>query len=266
METNKVYLGDCIDIMRGLPKCSVDLVFADPPFNIGLKYDNYNDNKSYEEYYKWSEKWIDETYRVLKQTGSIYIAIGDEFAAEIKAILKKIGFLEDRDVALVGHADGHVVISGLAGGAVHVVGDGGLRRGLDLHVLEHFAGLEIAYANVGLVDGLIDMVGGPEHVVRVVDVNAGVVGRMGLGVADVDLGKFVQVDRVGGGRVDGYIGHGEMAAHGGDVKGGRVGARLGRRHGLGRGLGFHLGRRLGVHILDGANGSQSHESGSHATQ
>ena len=92
METNKVYLGDCIDIMRGLPKCSVDLVFADPPFNIGLKYDNYNDNKSYEEYYKWSEKWIDETYRVLKQTGSIYIAIGDEFAAEIKAILKKIGF------------------------------------------------------------------------------------------------------------------------------------------------------------------------------
>lgn len=39
MEVNKVYLGDCIEIMRTLPDASVDLVFADPPFNIGIKYD-----------------------------------------------------------------------------------------------------------------------------------------------------------------------------------------------------------------------------------
>jgi site-specific DNA-methyltransferase (adenine-specific) len=46
----------------------------------------------YEEYYKWSEKWIKETYRLLKNNGSIYIAIGDEFAAEINIILKRTGF------------------------------------------------------------------------------------------------------------------------------------------------------------------------------
>ncbi len=92
MEINKVQLGDCIEIMREMPNNSVDLIFADPPFNIGLKYDNYNDNRSYEDYYYWSKEWISETYRILKNTGSIYIAIGDEFAAEINVILKKTGF------------------------------------------------------------------------------------------------------------------------------------------------------------------------------
>ncbi len=92
METNKVYLGDCIEIMRTFPDKSVDLIFADPPFNIGIKYDVHNDNMSYEDYYNWSEKWIKETYRLLKNNGSIYIAIGDEFAAEINIILKRTGF------------------------------------------------------------------------------------------------------------------------------------------------------------------------------
>jgi len=92
MELNKVYLGDCIDIMNQLPKSSIDLIFADPPFNIGLKYDTYKDDLSYQEYYSWSKKWISKCYRILKTSGSIYIAIGDEFAAEINLILKKTGF------------------------------------------------------------------------------------------------------------------------------------------------------------------------------
>ena len=92
MEVNKVYLGDCIEIMKTLPDKSVDLVFADPPFNIGIKYDVHNDNMPYEDYYTWSKKWIEETYRLLKNNGTIYIAIGDEFAAEINVILKKTGF------------------------------------------------------------------------------------------------------------------------------------------------------------------------------
>jgi DNA modification methylase len=92
MEINKVYLGDCIELMKEIPADSIDLIFADPPFNIGLKYDNYKDNKSYDEYYKWTEKWIRETHRILKKTGSVYIAIGDEFAAEINIILKNTGY------------------------------------------------------------------------------------------------------------------------------------------------------------------------------
>jgi len=92
MEANKVYPGDCIEIMKTLPSGSVDMVFADPPFNIGIKYDVHNDNMPYQEYYNWSEKWIKETQRLLKDNGTIYIAIGDEFAAEINIILKRMGF------------------------------------------------------------------------------------------------------------------------------------------------------------------------------
>ncbi len=92
MEVNKIYLGDCLKIMKKFPDESIDLVFADPPFNIGIKYDNYNDNLPYEEYYDWSKKWINECYRLLKNNGSIYIAIGDEFAAEINLILKQTSF------------------------------------------------------------------------------------------------------------------------------------------------------------------------------
>lgn len=91
-EINKIYLGDCIEIMNNISEESIDLIFADPPFNIGLEYDNYVDKKSYDDYYKWSENWITACYRILKKSGSIYIAIGDEFAAEINIILKQKGF------------------------------------------------------------------------------------------------------------------------------------------------------------------------------
>lgn len=92
MKANYVYKGDCLELMEEIPDESIDLIFADPPYNIGIEYDLYRDNLSYEEYYKWSEKWIRESYRILKRNGSIYIAIGDEFASEINIILKKTGF------------------------------------------------------------------------------------------------------------------------------------------------------------------------------
>ncbi|MHC1593108.1 MAG: DNA-methyltransferase [Methermicoccaceae archaeon] len=92
METDRVYLGDCIDVMKAFPEESIDLVFADPPFNIGMKYDVHDDSMPYEQYYEWSESWLKEAYRLLKPSGSIYVAIGDEFAAELNLILKSTGF------------------------------------------------------------------------------------------------------------------------------------------------------------------------------
>ncbi len=88
---NKIICEDCIKVMNAMPEKSVDLVFADPPYNIGLKYDNHKDNMPYEEYVNWTEKWISACLRVLKDDGSIYIAIGDEYAAEVVSILKKKG-------------------------------------------------------------------------------------------------------------------------------------------------------------------------------
>jgi site-specific DNA-methyltransferase (adenine-specific) len=80
----------CIELMGGMQNGSIDLVFADPPFNIGYKYDKYKDTKESEEYVEWSKEWISQCHRVLKPSGSIWVAIGDEYAAEICVILKSL--------------------------------------------------------------------------------------------------------------------------------------------------------------------------------
>ncbi len=77
---------DCIEGMSHLKKGSVDLVFADPPFNIGYEYDDYDDKKDHESYLGWSRRWIEAVYRVLKPDGTFWLAIGDEYAAQLKLI------------------------------------------------------------------------------------------------------------------------------------------------------------------------------------
>ena len=56
LATNKVYQGDCIKLLDQIEPGSVDLVFADPPFNIGYDYDVYHDRRDGEEYLAWSRR------------------------------------------------------------------------------------------------------------------------------------------------------------------------------------------------------------------
>jgi site-specific DNA-methyltransferase (adenine-specific) len=77
-----------VEILQKAKEPFADLVFADPPFNIGYKYDKYHDVKASEKYLAWTREWIGQCVRVLKPEGSIYIAIGDEYAAHIKLILE----------------------------------------------------------------------------------------------------------------------------------------------------------------------------------
>jgi site-specific DNA-methyltransferase (adenine-specific) len=79
--------------MGSLEAESVDLAFADPPFNIGYEYDNYKDNHASEHYLAWAEKWGAQIHRVLKADGTFWLAIGDEYAAELKILFqRKFGF------------------------------------------------------------------------------------------------------------------------------------------------------------------------------
>jgi site-specific DNA-methyltransferase (adenine-specific) len=83
---NQLHQGDCLDSLAKLRDGSIDLVFADPPFNIGYEYDIYNDRMKADEYLDWSRRWIGEVARVLKPSGAFWLAIGDEYAAELKVI------------------------------------------------------------------------------------------------------------------------------------------------------------------------------------
>jgi DNA modification methylase len=87
-----LHLGDCISGMHSLPAGCIDLAFADPPFNIGYKYDVYDDRKAANEYLDWTRQWGTALAHALKPTGSFWLAIGDDFAAELKIIFQDLGF------------------------------------------------------------------------------------------------------------------------------------------------------------------------------
>jgi DNA modification methylase len=83
---DKIICDDCIKVLSKVKEPFADLIFADPPFNIGFEYDNYEDKKKKESYLDWTKKWMSACCNVLNPTGSFYIAIGDDYAAQVKLI------------------------------------------------------------------------------------------------------------------------------------------------------------------------------------
>ncbi len=86
LAANRVHRGDCLDFLGQLPSGCVPLAFADPPFNIGYDYDSYDDRRSSDDYLGWSKRWLAEICRVLRPDGTLWLAIGDEYAAELKVL------------------------------------------------------------------------------------------------------------------------------------------------------------------------------------
>jgi DNA modification methylase len=84
LKTGRIHQGDCLKLMRQIDTGSIGLAFADPPFNIGYKYDKYHDRLEDKDYLDWCSAWISEIHRILKPTGTFWLAIGDEYAAELK--------------------------------------------------------------------------------------------------------------------------------------------------------------------------------------
>jgi site-specific DNA-methyltransferase (adenine-specific) len=80
MEFNKIYNMDCVDGMRQLPDNCIDLCVTSPPYNCGIDYDSYNDDREWDDYYDWCKVWSKEVYRVLKPDGRFclnhYLSLG----------------------------------------------------------------------------------------------------------------------------------------------------------------------------------------------
>nr|HID15065.1 site-specific DNA-methyltransferase [Anaerolineae bacterium] len=68
-----VHHGDAVEILKQYPDNSIDLVFADPPYNLDKAYHVYDDERADEEYVKWCNGWLQEYVRILKPTGSLYV-------------------------------------------------------------------------------------------------------------------------------------------------------------------------------------------------
>ncbi len=78
----RLFQGDSLEWLTSLPTSSVDLIFADPPYNI--KKAEWDTFENQEEYIKWSMIWIEQAARVLKDTGSMYVCGFSEILADLK--------------------------------------------------------------------------------------------------------------------------------------------------------------------------------------
>lgn len=77
METKDfIHLGDCIDVMDGLYQehgAFIDLIFADPPYNLDKAYGQYDDARRDREYLSWCNRWLEGCRKLLKPTGTLFV-------------------------------------------------------------------------------------------------------------------------------------------------------------------------------------------------
>jgi site-specific DNA-methyltransferase (adenine-specific) len=102
---NKIYNQDCIDGMKAIPDEKIDLVVTDPPFAINFKAKKANYNRTAsrvlsgyneitkENYYEFTLNWMSQCFRILKESGSMYIFSGWNNLGDILNAIEEIGFI-----------------------------------------------------------------------------------------------------------------------------------------------------------------------------
>ncbi|MCU0838566.1 MAG: site-specific DNA-methyltransferase [Rhodospirillales bacterium] len=105
-KTNRVILGDCIEVMPQLPAASVDMVFADPPYNLQLQGELYRPNQSrvdgvddgwdrfedFEAYDRFTTLWLAAARRLLKPDGTLWVIGSYHNIFRVGTILQNLGF------------------------------------------------------------------------------------------------------------------------------------------------------------------------------
>ena len=93
MNEQRLILGDALIELQNVPDGSVDLIIADPPYNLGKDYGNNHDIKGFDEYLEFSRTWLRLASSKLKPNGTMYVFMGFRFISYLFDIL-------DRDVRL----------------------------------------------------------------------------------------------------------------------------------------------------------------------
>lgn len=85
----EIKCGDAISLLKELPDNSINLIVADPPYNLGKDYGNNHDLKGFDDYLEFTRRWTSEAKRVLKDDGSIYVFMGVRFISYLYDILDR---------------------------------------------------------------------------------------------------------------------------------------------------------------------------------
>jgi DNA modification methylase len=87
--------GDCVELLPTIPESMGErprLVFADPPYNIGVRYgDHVNDSRPADVFRSWCGGWIRSISEILADDGSFWLLINDDHAAELKVLAEMVG-------------------------------------------------------------------------------------------------------------------------------------------------------------------------------
>jgi DNA modification methylase len=108
---NIFYYGDVLEVLKEIESNIIDLVFTSPPYNVGIKYENWNDNLKYNDYLEFLRKVIQELYRVIKDDGRLAINVPSITAEgeykplfnDIINICSSIGFKMRQDIIWFKH-------------------------------------------------------------------------------------------------------------------------------------------------------------------
>jgi site-specific DNA-methyltransferase (adenine-specific) len=91
---NTIIEGDAIEIMKEIPDNSVDMTFADPPFNLGKSYEYYEDDKDVKDYLTWCKEWLRQMVRITKPTGSIFVHNIPKWLTYFASYLNEIAYFK----------------------------------------------------------------------------------------------------------------------------------------------------------------------------
>src|SRR5512143_592194 len=115
LPSNQILHGDCIEILKSLPENSVDLIFADPPYNLQLSKELYRPNmtkvdavddgwdkfNNFEEYDSFTSSWLSASQRVLKDSGTIWVIGSYHNIYRVGTILQDLGFWILNDIVWI---------------------------------------------------------------------------------------------------------------------------------------------------------------------
>lgn len=93
-----IYHGDVLEALQKIKPGTVDLIFADPPYNIGKDFDGLKENWAEDDFLEWAYRWIDECHRVLSKTGTFYLMNSTENMPYLDIYCRKLFTVKSRIV------------------------------------------------------------------------------------------------------------------------------------------------------------------------
>ena len=98
MIDSKIILGDCIEEMRKIPDGSINLIVADPPYNLNKDFGIWKESEKKDEWKEWNHEWLVECKRILSDEGNIFVYGIHHHMCWVQCLMYELGFMYRRQI------------------------------------------------------------------------------------------------------------------------------------------------------------------------